>query len=283
MRKLVINADDFGLAVPVNEAIEEAHRNGILTSASLMVGAESAADAVDRAKRLSSLRVGLHLVLVNGRAVLPKWKIPDLVDEDRKFLPDPLLAGLKYYFEKDLRRQLEAEIRAQFQAFRDTGLLLDHVNGHNHLHLHPTVLGLILKIGREFGLRAMRLPYEPPLPSWRASGRGLLRKFASWTFFFPWIVLLKARLKVAGIRYNDFVFGLNDTGCLHRELLLRILQEVPQGVTEIYCHPATRRCGELDRAMPGYLNEQEFEALTSPAVKQVVATSGFQPIAFSQL
>lgn len=283
MRKLVINADDFGLAVPVNEAIEEAHRNGILTSASLMVGAESAADAVDRAKRLSSLRVGLHLVLVNGRAVLPKWKIPGLVDEDGKFLPDPLLAGLKYYFEKDLRRQLEAEIRAQFQAFRDTGLLLDHVNGHNHLHLHPTVLGLILKIGREFGLRAMRLPYEPPLPSWRASGRGLLRKFASWTFFFPWIVLLKARLKVAGIRYNDFVFGLNDTGCLHRELLLRILQEVPQGVTEIYCHPATRRCRELDREMPGYLNEQEFEALTSPAVKQVVATSGFQPIAFSQL
>ena len=283
MRKLIINGDDFGLAVPVNEAIEEAHQNGILTSASLMVGADSAADAVDRAKRLRSLRVGLHLVLVDGRAVLPKWKIPDLVDEQGEFLSDPLLVGLKYFFEKDLRSQLGAEIRAQFQAFRETGLPLDHVNGHNHLHLHPTVLGLILKIGREFGLRAMRLPYEPPLPSWRASGRGLLPKFAGWTFLFPWIVLLKARLKFAGISYNDFVFGLNDTGHLHRDLLLRILQEVPQGVTEIYCHPATRRCAELDRTMPGYLNEQEFEALTSPAVKQAVASSGFQPIAFSQL
>lgn len=283
MQKLIITGDDFGLAVPVNEAIEEAHRNGILTSASLMVAAGAAKDAVARAKRLGSLKVGLHLVLVDGRAVLPKWRIPDLVDDQGEFLPDPLLVGLRYYFESDLRPQLEAEIRAQFQAFRDTGLPLDHVNGHNHLHLHPIVLGLILKIGREFGLRAMRLPYEPPLPSWRASGRGLLRKFAGWTFLFPWIVFLKARLKFAGIRCNDFVFGLNDTGHLHRELLLRILRELPDGVTEIYCHPATRRCAELDRTMPGYSNEQELEALTSQAVKQAVATSGFQRTAFGEL
>ena len=283
MQKLIITGDDFGLAVPVNEAIEEAHRNGILTSASLMVAAGAAKDAVARAKRLGSLKVGLHLVLVDGRAVLPKWSIPDLVDEQGEFLPDPLLLGLRYYFESDLRPQLEAEIRAQFQAFRDTGLPLDHVNGHNHLHLHPIVLGLILKIGREFGLRAMRLPYEPPLPSWRASGRGLLRKFTGWTLLFPWIVFLKVRLKLAGIRCNDFVFGLNDTGHLHRELLLRILRELPDGVTEIYCHPATRRCAELDRTMPGYLNEQEFEALTSQAVKQAVAASGFQRVAFDEL
>lgn len=283
MQKLIVTGDDFGLAVPVNEAIEEAHRNGILTSASLMVGAGAAKDAVARAKRLGSLRVGLHLVLVDGRAVLPKWSIPDLVDERGEFLPDPILVGLKYFFESDLRPQLEAEIRAQFQSFHDTGLPLDHVNGHNHLHLHPTVLGMILKIGREFGLRAMRLPYEPPLPSWRASGRGLLRKSMGWMFLFPWIALLKTRLKLAGIRCNDFVFGLNDTGHLNRELLLRILRELPDGVTEIYCHPATRRCAELDRTMPGYLNEQEFEALTSLAVKQAVATSGFQRVAFDEL
>lgn len=283
MRGLIVTGDDFGLAVPLNEAVEEAHRNGILTSASLMVGAGAAADAVERAKRLGSLRVGLHLVLVDGRAVLPKRSIPDLVDEQGEFLPDPLLAGLRYFFESDLRPQLEAEIRAQFQVFQNTGLPLDHVNGHNHLHLHPTVLELILKIGREFGLQAMRLPYEPPLRSWRASGQGLFRKLASWTFLFPWITLLKMRLKRAGVRCNDFVFGLNDTGHLDRELLLRILRQLPQGVTEIYCHPATRWCAELDRNMPGYLYEQELEALTSPAVKQAVATSGFQRVAFGEL
>ncbi len=283
MRKLIVNGDDFGLAVPVNEAIEEANRNGILTSASLMVGAEAAEDAVARARKLGSLRVGLHLVLVDGRAVLSNRNIPDLVNEQGEFLPDPVLVGLKYYFESNLLPQLEAEIRAQFQAFRDTGLPLDHVNAHNHLHLHPTILGLIFKVGREFGLRAMRLPYEPPLPSWRASGRGLWRRFGGWTFLFPWIVLAKARLKHAGIRCNDFVFGLNDTGNLHRELLLRILRELPHGVTEIYCHPATRRCAELDRSMPGYLHEQEFEALTNQAVKQEVATSGLQRVAFGDL
>jgi hopanoid biosynthesis associated protein HpnK len=283
VQKLIVTGDDFGLAVPVNEAIEEANRSGILTSASLMVGAGAAEDAVARARRLGSLRVGLHLVLADGRAVLPKRDIPDLVDEQGEFRSNPVEAGMKYFFKPGLRRQLEAEIRAQFQAFHDTGLSLDHVNGHNHLHLHPTVLGLILKVGRDFRLRAMRLPYEPPLPSWRASGRGLLRKVAGWTFLFPWIALLRARLKRAGIRSNDFVFGLNDTGHLDRELLLRILRQLPQGVTEIYCHPATRRCAELDRTMPGYLHEQEFDALTSQAVKQAVATSGFQRIAFGEL
>ncbi|WP_447985743.1 hopanoid biosynthesis-associated protein HpnK [Nitrospira sp. Nam74] len=283
MRKLIINGDDFGLAVPVNEAIEEAHRSGILTSASLMVGAKSAADAVDRAKRLPSLRVGLHLVLVHGLAVLPKSHIPDLVDEQGEFLPDPILLGLKYFFQRELRPQLEAEIRAQFQAFYDTGLRLDHVNGHMHFHLHPGILEFILKIGKDFGLRAMRLPYEPPVWAWRASRKGLFRKIGGWAFLLPWIALLKTRLKWAGIRYNDFLFGLSDTGHLDREILLQILRRLPRGVTEIYCHPATRRCAELDRAMPEYRHELEFEALTSHLVKQAIAASGSQPIGFSQL
>ncbi|HJT22709.1 MAG TPA: hopanoid biosynthesis-associated protein HpnK [Nitrospira sp.] len=283
MQKLIVTGDDFGLAVPVNEAIEEAHRSGILTSASLMVGAAAAKDAVARAKRLGSLNVGLHLVLTDGRALLPKRSIPDLVNEDGEFLPDPFRAGVKYFFQSNVSRQLEVEIRAQFQAFRETGLALDHVNGHNHLHLHPTVLGLILRVGREFGLRAMRLPYEPLLPSWRASGQGFVRKLAGWLLIYPWVALLRARLKRAGIRCNDYVFGLSDSGHLHRKLLLSLLQELPQGVTEIYCHPSTRRCEELDRAMPGYLYEQEFEAFTSQVVKEAVATSGLKRVSFSEL
>ena len=283
MRKLIINGDDFGLAVPVNEAIEEAHRSGILTSASLMVGGKAAADAVERAKRLPSLRVGLHLVLVHGSAILPHCRIPDLIDAQGEFLSDPVLVGLKYFFERELRPQLEAEIRAQFQAFRDTGLHLDHVNGHMHLHLHPKIIELILKVGTDFGLRAMRLPYEPPLWAWRASRKGLLRKIGGWALLLPWIAVLKARLTWAGIHYNDFIFGLSDTGHLDREILLQILRRLPRGVTEIYCHPATRRCAELDRAMPEYRYELEFEALTSQVVKEAVATSGSQPIAFSQL
>lgn len=283
MRKLIVTGDDFGLAVPVNEAIEEAHRRGILTTASLMIGGAAARDAVERAKRLPSLKVGLHLVLVEGRPVLPSREIPDLVDGRGEFSTRLVGAGLNFFFRPGVRRQLEAEIRAQFLAFQETGLLLDHVNAHNHMHLHPTVLGLILKVGREFGLRAMRVPYEPVFPSWRASRRGLVSKLAGWMLLYPWIQILKVRLRRAGIRCNDFVFGLNDSGHLHQDIFLRLLSCVPQGVTEIYCHPATRRCAELDRTMPDYEHEQEFKALVSPAVREAIAASGFQRIAFSEL
>ena len=126
-----------------------------------MVGAPEAANAIERAKRLPGLGVGLHIVLVRGRPVLPPAAIPDLVDGDGRFHGDLARAGFRFFFLPRARRQLAAEIRAQFEAFRDSGLTLDHVNAHNHMHLHPTVLGLILKIGAAYGLRAVRLPFEP--------------------------------------------------------------------------------------------------------------------------
>src|SRR2546427_12782693 len=124
MRKLIVTGDDFGLAVPVNEAIEEAHRRGVLTTASLMVGAGAVADAVERARRLRTLRVALHLVLVEGHPVLPPREFPDLVDSRGEFATRLGGAGLNFFFRPGVRRQLEAEIRAQFEAFTKTGLPL---------------------------------------------------------------------------------------------------------------------------------------------------------------
>ena len=158
MKRLIVTGDDFGLALPVNEAIEVAHRDGILTAASLMVSGQAAADAVERARRLPTLRVGLHVVLVQGRPVLPPEKVPDLVGESGEFGARLVRAGFRFFFLPAVRRQLEAEIRAQFAAFRETGLALDHANGHSHMQLHPTVMALIIRVGREFGLRAVRVP-----------------------------------------------------------------------------------------------------------------------------
>lgn len=283
MRRLIVTGDDFGLAVPVNEAIEEAHRRGILTTASLMVGAGAAADAVERARRLPTLKVGLHLVLVEGRPVLPPREVPCLVDDRGEFSADLVGAGINFFFRLGVRRQLEAEIRAQFQAFQHTGLSLDHVNAHNHMHLHPTVLGLVLKVGREFGLKAVRVPYEPLLPSWRASGGALFPRVATWLLTASWSRLLKARLRRADVRSNEFVFGLHDSGKMDADLVLRFLQHLPQGVTEMYFHPATRRCPETDRTMSDYHHQREFEALISPAVREAVLASGAQRVAFSDL
>ena len=162
MKHVVFTADDFGLSESVNEAVERAHRDGILNAASLMVAGPAAADAVRRARALPSLRVGLHLVVIEGPAVLPVTVIPDLVDAAGQFPSDQFRLGVRYFFRPQVRRQLAAEIRAQFAAFAATGLTLDHANAHKHMHMHPTMGRLMIDIGRDFGLRAVRVPAEPP-------------------------------------------------------------------------------------------------------------------------
>src|SRR5262249_30423539 len=161
LRRLIVTADDFGLAVEVNQAVEAGHRDGVLTRASLMGGGPATDDAVARARALPTLRVGLHVVLVDGRPVLPPDAVPGLVGSDGRFLDDMARAGVNFFFRPAVRRQLAAEIRAQFERFAATGLPLDHANAHRHFHLHPTVAGLIARIGRDFGLAAVRLPREP--------------------------------------------------------------------------------------------------------------------------
>src|SRR5262249_34986092 len=182
---LIITGDDFGLAEPVNEAIEIAHREGILTSTSLLVSGPAVEDTRGRSRRLPQPRVGLHLALVEEHPVLGADAIPLLVGPDGRLPHDLVTAGFRFFFKPGIRRQLEAETRAQFAAFARTGLVLDHVNAHNHMHLHPTILGILLRVGREYGLRAVRVPYEPPLRSWRAARRRLGRRFLALLRPFP--------------------------------------------------------------------------------------------------
>jgi hopanoid biosynthesis associated protein HpnK len=266
-RGLIITADDFGLHEAVNEAVERAHRHGVLTAASLMVGAPAAADAVERAKRLPCLRVGLHLVLADGPAVLPPHHIPDLVDAAGRFGDAMARDGVRFFFVRWVRRQLAAEIRAQFEAFAATGLPLDHVNAHKHFHLHPTVLSLILDIGRDFGLRAVRLPLEARAPA-------LLR---------PWLGLMRSRLDRAGIAHNDQVVGIEHSGAMDELALLGALQKLGAGVTEIYLHPATISGAAIAPSMASYRHADELDALLSPRVRDAVDRLGVARGGFSDL
>ena len=274
MKRHIVTADDFGLTLAVNEAVERAARDGVLTCASLMVGAAAAADAVERARRLPELRVGLHLVLVNGRPLLPPGKLPALVGADGCFLGDLFTAGVRCFFLPGARAQIEAELRAQFEAFKRTGLVLDHVNAHCHFHLHPTVLGLILKVGRDYGMRAIRLPAEP-------EGAGGLGTMA----LAPWTTLLRARLAKAGIRCNDYALGLSQTGAMTEKVVLTLLEcaGAQEGTGELYFHPATRRDPELIRTMPNYNHVGELEALLSPKVRAALERLGIERCAFCDL
>jgi hopanoid biosynthesis associated protein HpnK len=282
LRQVIVTADDFGLSRAVNEAIEQAHRDGVLRCASLMAGAAAAQDAVVRARRLPQLRVGLHVVVVDGSPLLPAAAVPDLVDRDGRFDTRLVRAGVRFFFVPRVRCQLEAEIRAQFEAFAATGLVLDHVNVHKHMHLHPTVLGLILKIGREFGVRAMRLPYEPvrTLRGLHARRSGPLLSAA---LLAPWNGLLQWRLRRAGIRFNQYVFGLSTTGGMTEDIVLRIVQGLPEGVSEIYFHPAAAACADKNPHAARDRRDVELQALVSPRVRAALSASGIRMISFSEL
>ena len=280
-RRLIVTADDFGLALPVNEAIERGHREGILSTASLMVAAPATQDAVERAQRLPSLRVGLHVVLVNGRPKLPPEQIPALVGERGEFASDLFKAGVRYFFTPGIRKQLESEIRAQFAAFAATGLALDHVNAQNHMHVHPTILSILMKVGREYGVRAIRIPLEPFWPSWRAMRSNGGSRLANAAFLGPWLALMRLRLRLAGIVTNDYVFGMNDTGHMTPQHVRAFLSHLPVGTSELYVHPATHTWPEA--FPPDYDFAGEFAALIDRDVMRAVQTCGVTPVTFTEI
>jgi hopanoid biosynthesis associated protein HpnK len=280
VKRLIVTADDFGLSVPVNEAVEHAHCKGVLSAASLMIGAPAAEDAVERARKLPSLGVGLHLTLLNGRPVLSPDQIPGLIGPNGRFFTDPLRFGLALYVSPELQRQANAEIEAQFERFAAMGLKLDHVNAHRHFHLHPVVFKSIMEIAPRFGRPPVRTPFEPFIPSFKAGRSRALRRMLSSAFYFAQTRRMRRFLQEAQIPSNDNLFGLNDSGALTERLLLGFLDNLPDGTTEIYCHPATRSWEGADNLPSSYRPESELAALLSPVVKNAIEGHGLWPLSF---
>ncbi len=257
MKTVTFSADDFGLTPAVNEAVERAHRDGVLQAASLMVAAPAAAEAIRIARANPGLRVGLHLVVIEGPAVLPHSQIPDLVDTSGQFPSDQLGLGIGYFFRPRIRRQLAAEIGAQFRAFAATGLTLDHANAHKHMHLHPTVGAMMIRAGAAYGLPRVRVPAEPPAVMARCGTPVRLGD----RLLYRWTTILRRQARAAGIATNDYCFGLAWSGHMTADRVKRLLAALPDGDSEIYFHPAARRDDVLDRLMPDYQHEAELRAL----------------------
>jgi chitin disaccharide deacetylase len=276
---LIVTADDFGLAPQVNEAIEIAHRNGILTAASLMVGAPAAADAVARAARLPTLRVGLHLVLIDGRPVSPAARVPDLVDRGGNFRNDMVAASVRIFLDAKLRRQVAVEIAAQFDAFAATGLRLDHVDCHKHWHLHPTIASLVLEVGRRYGITAVRVPSEPATVLKRA-GNGTSSSPRSFMVA-TCAAHLRRRVRGNGLQAPDRVFGSAWSGAMTERRIAALLAHLPSGLTEIYTHPATSN--SFAGAVSGYRYAEELSALVSPEVKSAITGNGIRLTSYSDI
>jgi hopanoid biosynthesis associated protein HpnK len=248
--------------------VELAHTRGVLTAASLMVAGDAAADAIARARALPRLRVGLHLVLVDGRPMLPPERIPDLVDGRGWLRSDPVSQGARIFMRPRVRAQAAAEIAAQYEAFGASGLALDHVNAHHHFHLHPTIGALAIAIGARFGLAAMRLPFEPVAVLDRVEPGGAHRRNVVVA---PWLALLARRLRTRGIAAPDQVFGLAWSGAMTETRVAGVLRTLPAGLTEIYLHPAT--ADHFAGAAGRYRYADELAALTSARIADLVAAS----------
>lgn len=275
MTKLVITADDFGLSPEVNAAVVVAQRSGILTAASLMVGAPAWKEAVALAQAAPGLKVGLHLCLVHAQPVLAPERIPDLVDAQGRLRTDMAAVGASIFFLPRVRAQAEAECRAQFERFAGTGLAFDHVNGHNHFHTHPSVAAITARLAIEHRVPAVRVPSQP----WRGMPWSQILTAAVMA---PWTALARWRFIAAGLAVNDELHGLFETGGMDEAAWLRVAGRLGEGVAEVYCHPATATKGLLAAEMPGYRHADELAALLSPRVREALDRAGVRRMAFAE-
>lgn len=272
-RRLILSADDFGMSQEVNEAIEQAHREGILTTASLMVAGPAIEDALRRARRLPHLRLGLHLVVIEGASLLND---PFITDQTGWFGRDQLRLGISYFFNPLKRKALKKEIEAQFRAFAASGLTLNHANAHKHMHLHPTIGALLIKTGLAYNLKAVRTPSEPAAPLHASPSLGN-------TALEQWTRLLRHQIKQAGMKTNDYCFGLRWSGHMVPDRIAGLIPNLPPGVSEIYFHPALRQNAEMARLMAGYEQEKELETLLSPQIRQVLKREQIASIGWDDL
>ncbi|MEO5804052.1 MAG: hopanoid biosynthesis-associated protein HpnK [Verrucomicrobiota bacterium] len=270
-RRLIVNADDFGRSTSINQAVVRAHREGILTSASLMVNEPAFDEAVCLAKQNPKLGVGLHLSLVCGTSALPLEKIPGLINSVNHFSDYAVASGMKFFFLPRLKPQLHDEIEAQFQKFHATGLLLDHVNGHLNIHLHPVVFKILLENADRWAIRHLRLTSDPLVLNFKLASGNIFYRISHALIYQSLSNWARPKLQQKNIRHTRGVFGLLQNGRVDEKFLMNLLSELPSGDSELYSHPS------LDDF------KHECDALISPNVKASVKKFGIKLIRYQDL
>ena len=270
-RRLIVNADDFGRTASINQAVIRAHREGILTTTSLMVNEPACEEAVALARENPKLGVGLHLTLLCGHSALPPEQIPGLANAKGEFTTNPPGAGFRYFFQRSLREPLRREIHAQFQRFHATGLPLDHVNGHLHLHLHPTVFRILMADAAQLGIKRLRLTFDPLRLNLRLASGHFAYRVLHAAIFHSLSARARPVLAQRGIRHTDAVFGLLQNARVDEDYVNRLLPQLPAGDSELYSHPS------LDEF------KNEFDALISPRAQEQVRKLGIKLIRYQDL
>ncbi|MGI6295145.1 MAG: hopanoid biosynthesis-associated protein HpnK [Armatimonadota bacterium] len=275
--QLIISADDFGATDQINSAIIRAHREGVLTSAGLMVTGEAAGDAVRLAKEQPGLAVGLHLALSDARSALPKSKIPRLVDNHQRFANNPVKAALQYFFDKEARSQLRLEIAAQFEMFAATGLELSHVDGHQHMHAHPAVLPVVIELAKEYGAKGIRVPRDPLWANFAADRTHIVSKLAVAAGHGYLAAVCRKKLRGCDLAVCDMAIGSLMSGSMNPDYVINILGRLKARKLEMFFHPS-----ESAQPVPFGPNRGDLETLLEPALKAFIS-QGYQLTTYENL
>jgi hopanoid biosynthesis associated protein HpnK len=285
VRRLIINADDFGLTSGVNRAIAEANRSGVLTSATIMANAKAFAEAAESARAQTILKTGCHVVLIDGEAV--SSGLPTLTHGSARFrssLKDFALAAVRGRIAAE---EIQREAEAQMRKIQSAGITLTHFDSHKHTHMFPHVLRPLLRAARACGIRAVRNPFEP-MRTWPR--RAVLGAPAMWLrsagvmAFQMFAAEFRRATREEGVRSTDGTVGIAATGKLDQRMLVQILRALPEGTWELVCHPGYSD-GELRAAGTRLTTSREIEltALTAQETKEVLKRQKIELISYAEL
>jgi hopanoid biosynthesis associated protein HpnK len=272
-RYLIVAADDFGRSSSVNMAVAEAHDRGIVTASGIMAGGEAFEEAIQIALKRSRLSAGLHITLCDGSAVLKRSQIPDLVDRDGCFEASPARAWVGY-MRQAVMLQIEAEVEAQFDRLERAGIHPTYIDGHHHLHMHPSIFRILCRQASRRGIGWIRLPCEPLslVFSLRSLSRGIMPFLERAVFG----VLRAFNLKTAaefGISVAGSCLGLSWTGRIDEKSLPRLLSCAGGQVNEIFVHPDVATVQ----------GRRELEALTSADVRRRLSSPDLELVGYREL
>jgi hopanoid biosynthesis associated protein HpnK len=285
VRRLIVNADDFGLTSGVNRAILEGNQSGIITSATLMANAQASEAAIDLAKAQPSLKTGCHVVLIDGVPLTAN--LPSLTNDSRRFR-----TSLKQFAIAAVRKQIaveeiQREVEAQIRQIQSRGITVTHVDSHKHTHMFPHVLRPLLRAAEACGVRAVRNPFEPT-HSWPTgmvlSTPGIWLRSVGVMAFQMFASAFRRALNEEGMVSTDGTVGIAVTGLLDQHKLLRILEALPEGTWELVCHPGYSDA-DLQAAGTRLTRSREIElsALTSADTKKALARLHIELISYADL
>ena len=278
-RAVIVTADDFGYSREVNAGVIRAHREGILTAASLMVAAAARDEAAALAHENPNLDVGLHLVVCRGRSALQPAQLAGLVDASGNFLESPVGAGLRYFFNRAIRDRLRNEIRAQIELHLQLIGRLDHIDGHLNFHVHPIIADILLDLCAEYRVPCIRLPREAVFTTLALAHDSAARKIVEGGIFRALSRRARRLASDRGIRSTDWLFGLHQSGHLTDDYVLGVIARLRPGLTEFYFHPAT----DLGGTPPALEAQREVAILTSSRARAALEGQGVRLTNFAEI